>query len=185
VILTTIEPVIMVNEVAGLDRGVNPATAEATQVWQIDANGPHALLLTHPPLALGLLHAPARRNRALLSHVEDLSFRSVSGRAARLLLELSHEGQQPIDRRRHPNADLAARIATVPQALSRSLQTFRRQGVISTTRTAILVLDAAQLRRWGASVPRTLRADTLPAPPGRGRSFPSRVTKVNDGSPSL
>jgi CRP-like cAMP-binding protein len=139
VILTTIEPVIMFNEVAGLDRGVNPVTAvaaEATRVWQIDADGLHGLLLTHPPLALGLLHVLARRNRALLSHVEDLSFRSVSGRAPRLLLELSHEGHQPIDRRRHPNAELAARITTVPEALSRALQAFRRQGAISTTRTA-------------------------------------------------
>jgi len=52
-ILTTIEPVIMFNEVAGLDRGVNRVTAEATQIWQIGADGLHALLLTHPPLALG------------------------------------------------------------------------------------------------------------------------------------
>jgi len=131
------------------------------------------------------LQVLARRNRSLLSHVADLSFRSVSGPAARLLLELSHEVHQPIDLRRHPNAGLAARITTVLEALSRALQAFRRQAAISTTRTAILVPDAAQLRRWGASVPQARRSNPLPSPSGRGRSCPSHVTKVNDGSPGL
>lgn len=151
VILTTIEPVIMFNEVAGLDRGPNPVTAiaaEPAQVWQVDADNLEAILLAYPRLGLGLLQVLARRNRILLSHVEDLSFRSVAGRAARLLLDLSRDGNQVIDRRRHPNAELAARIATVPEAVSRALQAFRKQGAISTSRATIHVVQAAELRRW-------------------------------------
>ncbi|MBM3122461.1 MAG: Crp/Fnr family transcriptional regulator [Chloroflexi bacterium] len=151
VILTTLEPVIMFNEVAGLDRGTNPVTAVAadpSRVWQVDGDNLQAILLAYPRLGLGLLQVLARRNRSLLSHVEDLSFRSVAGRAARLLLDLSRDGEQPIDRRRHPNSEMAARIVTAPEALSRSLQAFRREGAISTTRATIHVREASRLRRW-------------------------------------
>ena len=81
----------------------------------------------------------AKRNRALVSQYEDLSFRTVQGRAAKLLLDLSDRGQHPIDRRKHPNHELAARIATGPEAFSRALNTFKRTGCIVCSRAAIIV----------------------------------------------
>ena len=91
-ILAVIEPVIMFNEVAVLDGGANLTTAVAAQdctVWQIGCDRFQALLARYPMIGLGLLRVLARRNRFLVSQVEDLSFRTVQARAAKLLLDLS------------------------------------------------------------------------------------------------
>jgi CRP/FNR family transcriptional regulator len=155
-ILAVIEPVIMFNEVAVLDGGPNLTTAVAAQdgsVWQIGCDSFQALLARYPMLGLGLLRVLARRNRFLVSQVEDLSFRTVQARAAKLLLDLSDAGAQPIDRRKHPNHELAARIATVPEAFSRALNAFKRSGCITSTRAAITVRcidDLAGLAGYGS-----------------------------------
>jgi CRP/FNR family transcriptional regulator len=141
-ILAVIEPVIMFNEVAVLDGGPNLTTAVATQdgaVWQIGCDSFQALLARYPMIGLGLLRVLARRNRFLVSQVEDLSFRTVQARAAKLLLDLSEYGRQPIDRRKHPNHELAARISTVPEAFSRALNAFKRSGCLTCTRSVIAV----------------------------------------------
>ncbi len=141
-ILAIVEPVIMFNEVAVLDGGPNLATAVAAQncvVWQIGCDSFHELLPRYPMLGLGLLGVLARRNRFLVSQYEDLSFRTVQARAAKLLLDLSDNGQQPIDRRRHPSHEMAARIATVPEAFSRALNLLKRNGCITCTRATITV----------------------------------------------
>jgi CRP/FNR family transcriptional regulator, cyclic AMP receptor protein len=141
-ILAVVEPVIMFNEVSVLDGGPNLATAVAVQacrVWQIGGENFQALLGRYPMVGLGLLRVLAARNRFLVSQYEDLSFRTVQARAAKLLLDLSAGGSQPIDRRKYPNHELAARIATVPEAFSRALHVFRRNGCIVCTRTAITV----------------------------------------------
>jgi len=160
-ILAVIEPVIMFNEVAVLDGGANLTTAVAAQdctVWQIGCDRFQALLARYPMIGLGLLRVLARRNRFLVSQVEDLSFRTVQARAAKLLLDLSDTGAQPIDRRKHPNHELAARIATVPEAFSRALNAFKRTGCLTCTRSAIAVHfieDLAALAERSGSTPRT------------------------------
>ena len=159
-ILAVIEPVIMFNEVAVLDGGPNLTTAAAAQdcmVWQIGCDSFQALLARYPMIGLGLLRVLARRNRFLVSQVEDLSFRTVQARAAKLLLDLSDCGAHPIDRRKHPNHELAARIATVPEAFSRALNTFKRTGCITSTRSAIAVHcieDLAALAEQTGTTPR-------------------------------
>jgi len=159
-ILAVIEPVIMFNEVAVLDGGPNLTTAAAAQdcmVWQIGCDSFQALLARYPMIGLGLLRILARRNRFLVSQVEDLSFRTVQARAAKLLLDLSDCGAQPIDRRKHPNHELAARIATVPEAFSRALNTFKRTGCITSTRSALAVHcseDLAALAEQTGTTPR-------------------------------
>lgn len=149
-ILAIIEPVIMFNEVAVLDEGTNPVTARASQdcmIWQVGCAAFQELLTRYPVVGLGLLRVLATRNRFLVSQYEDLSFRTVQSRAAKLLLDLSDRGARPIDRRKHPNHEMAARIATVPEAFSRALNTFRRTGCITSTHATITVLCIADLTR--------------------------------------
>lgn len=157
-IIAVIEPVIMFNEVAVLDGGPNLATAVAVRdsmTWQIGCAPFQELLGRYPLIGLGLLRVLAARNRFLVSQLEDLSFRSVHARAAKLLLDLSSGGASPIDRRKHPNYEMAARIATVPEAFSRALNAFSRTGCITSTRTAIHVHcteELAVLAEYGGSV---------------------------------
>lgn len=157
-IVAEIEPVIMFNEVTVLDGGPNLTTAIAVQdcaTWNISFANFQALLKRYPMMGLGLLRVLAQRTRNLLSQYEDLSFRSVVARTAKLLLDLSEHGKHPIDRKVHPNTDMAARIATVPEALSRSLQILRKNGDIVCTRTTIVVNQPQTLEKF-AQIERTL-----------------------------
>jgi CRP-like cAMP-binding protein len=149
-IITVFDPVIMFNEVAALDGGANPVTAVAladTSLWRISADGLQEFLLQHPNICLELLRVMAGRNRRLVAHFQDLSFRTVLARAAKLLLELTENGLRPVDRRQQPNHRLAGRIATVPEAFSRALKALRESGAVAVEPKAIHVLDPAQLGR--------------------------------------
>ncbi|MBI5653418.1 MAG: Crp/Fnr family transcriptional regulator [Chloroflexi bacterium] len=154
-ILAIIEPVIMFNEVSALDGGANLMTARATQdciTWNVSYENFRALIQKYPQTGLGLLRVLAMRYRALVSQYEDLSFRSVVSRTAKLLLDLSHDGRQPIDRRVHSNQEMAARISTVPEALSRSLKLFKDNQQIRSSRAQILIREPdtlAQLAQIG------------------------------------
>lgn len=156
-ILAVIEPITLFNEVSVLDGGPNLATAVAvveSVAWQIGCENFQELLGRYPQIGLGLLKVLARRNRVLVSQYEDLSFRSVQARAAKLLLDLSEAGARPIDRRAHPNHQMAARIATVPEAFSRVLNTFKRHGFIAASRAEIILHDPDALASLAAQSPR-------------------------------
>lgn len=151
-ILALFEPVIMFNEVPAMDGDVNPATViclEDSLVWNMSQHDLENMLLRYPRIAIGMLRVLAGRNRRLVRQFQDLSFRSVLARSARLLLELSQDGNHSIDRRKHPNHRLAAQIATVPEAFSRSLRIFRNNGDIQTTDQFIKVLNPHHLLEIG------------------------------------
>jgi CRP/FNR family cyclic AMP-dependent transcriptional regulator len=148
--MATLEPMAMFNEVPVLDAGLNPATAVTgadSIIWHSSLTHLSALLQRYPHIALGLLPILASRNRWLVSQYEDLSFRSVRARTAKLLLELSENGRVTIDRRQHPIHELATRTATVPEAISRSLGDLSRYGYIKCTRAVIRIDDRAELAR--------------------------------------
>jgi Crp-like helix-turn-helix domain len=67
-----------------------------------------------------------------------------------VLLDPSDSGQHPIDRCKHPNHQLAARIATVPEAFSRALNGFKQRGYISSIHSEIIVSDPAALASLAA-----------------------------------
>ncbi len=147
-IMAVVEPVGMFNEVPVLDGGVNPATAVISQdaiFWHISRAAFHNLLEQYPQIALGLLPILAARNRWLVSKYEDLSFRTVRARTAKLLLELSDYGRHAINRQEHNSITLAAQTCTVPEAISRALAYFRDQGLITSTRSQITVIQPDEL----------------------------------------
>lgn len=149
-IIAIVEPIIMFNEVSALDGGPNLTTAHATQdcvTWNVSHPHFRALMERYPQVGLGLLRVLALRYRALAAQYEDLSFRTVLARTAKLLLDLSRNGTHVIQRRTHTNQELAARIATVPEAFSRSLKVFKDDGYILSTRDQIQVINPATLAR--------------------------------------
>ena len=147
-ILSVIEPVIMFNEVPVLDGGPNVVTAVASRdcmTWHVAYDTFQRLLQRYPQMGLGLLRVLAQRNRFLISQYEDLSFRTVVARVAKLLLDLSAQGQRGINRREHPNHELAARVATGPEPFSRSLSLLRKNGYVHCTRNTITIVQGDAL----------------------------------------
>jgi hypothetical protein len=68
-------------------------------------------------------------------------------RTAKLLLEISDQGQLKINRKENPNYHLASRLSTVPEAFSRCLKTFRHQNMIDSDTHRIEILDPNGLKR--------------------------------------
>jgi len=139
-IVSVIKPVIMFNEVPVLDEGLNPVTAMAIEdcvTWQMSQEQFQTLLKQYPVLGLSLLKVLATRSRILLSLFEDVSTLSVKSRVAKVLLEISQNGQMKIDRKKHTNIEMAARAATGAPQFSRALKSFKEFDVINCTRTSI------------------------------------------------
>lgn len=155
-IMAVVKPIILFNEVAVLDRGVNPVSSVAIEdclIWRASCEVFNNLIIQYPTLGLGLLPVLAARNRFLITQYEDLSFRSVRARMAKLLLDLSDYGRKHLDRRENSINDMAARISTVPEAVSRSLSEFKNNRLIQSSRLIIEVVDAdglANLAQIGA-----------------------------------
>jgi CRP/FNR family transcriptional regulator len=158
-IVTQIQPVIMFNEVAVLDGKPNPVTAIAEEnclTWNVGYESFQGLVRRYPEVGLGLLRVLAARNRLLVELCADLSFRPVLARLAKLLLDLSENGGITIDRGEHPIQQLSSRIATAPEAISRSLTMLKEQDVIEASRAYIKVLrpeTLAELAQVGCTSP--------------------------------
>lgn len=147
-IIKVVRPISMFNEVTVLDGSENPVCAQTVQdstIWRISYEPFQKLLLRHPEISAALLKVLATRNRQLIAHYADLSFRPVQARVAKLLLELSDHGQETIQRNEHSISRMAARIASVPEAVSRSLGELARRGLIYSTRSEIRILNAKAL----------------------------------------
>ncbi len=149
-ILAVIEPVIMFNEVAVLDGGPNPMTAMSVKdalTWNIRHESFQELMGRYPVVGISLLRVLAARNRALILRCEDLSYRSVQARLAKLLLDLSQYDSSPVSRKENSIRHLAALIGTVPELVSRSLSSLQIAGFISYSRAEIALLDRDALAR--------------------------------------
>jgi CRP/FNR family transcriptional regulator, cyclic AMP receptor protein len=147
-LIAVINPVIMFNEASVLDKGPNPVTAVAVQdsmVWQVDCERYQVLMRRYLEVATGLLQVMAARNRLMLAHLEDLISRPVLARAAKVILDLSQGGKVSINRRSHSNIEMATRVATTHEAISRSLKSLQNMGLITCTRSKIQVHNLADL----------------------------------------
>jgi CRP/FNR family transcriptional regulator, dissimilatory nitrate respiration regulator len=134
-------------EIAALTLHTNLVTAialEPTTLWLVPGEVFLQLLADKPCMAQVVVLVLAQRLLHLLGLVEDLSLRSVGGRTAQLLLDLSDEEivwRQPWA----TQAELAARVGTVPRVLSRALRTLSEEKVIAVGRNQITILDRKKL----------------------------------------
>jgi CRP/FNR family transcriptional regulator len=139
------------NDVAVLDGGPNPATVmavEPTTCLVIDRGAMVRLVKTYPALAITVIESIASRTRHLVELVEDLSFRSVQARLAKLLLEQAqaagHVDQVP---RLMTQQEMAARLGTVREVVGRALRALEKRGVIRIQRHHIVILNREELER--------------------------------------
>ena len=136
------------NEVPIFDGGPNPATAEAlepSQLWLLPREDFLALVRDYPAMALGVLRVFSSRVRQLTCLVEDLSFRRVLSRVAKLLLQMAEAGGPPSGRRL-TQQEIASLVGTSREVVGRSLKALERDGLIRFEGHRILVLDLKALQ---------------------------------------
>ena len=146
-ILRFMEPGETFNELSVFANKTNPATAialEAVGVWLIPREAVRQLLVTNPEVAAHVIENIADRVIQLVTLVADLSLHSVEARVARMLLN-DATGDVLTRRRWATQAELAARLGTVPDVLSRALRSMVEAKLIEMNRYEIRILDRQAL----------------------------------------
>ena len=135
------------NEVGVLAKKPSPATAVALEesgIWLIPRQGLESVVLAHPQTALQIIENMADKIIELVTLASDLSLKTVEARFAKILLEQS-EGDVIERRRWTTQTELAARLGTVPDVLSRVTRELTKAGLIEVNKQHIHILDRKAL----------------------------------------
>ena len=101
------------------------------------------VLRTHPSVAEAVLVDFCGRLRQLTTLVEDLSLRTVPQRLARLLVSMADD--ETDGPRRFTQQELATRLGTVREVISRTMKGFEADGLIRVERHRITIQDYERL----------------------------------------
>lgn len=143
-------------EVPVLDDGTYPSTAaaeEQTVTLFIDKRDVRHLFLEHPEIALAALKVLAGRLRRCAELVEALSLREVGQRLARFLLAEARRSGTRTENRiiinlTQTNQQIAARIGSVREVVSRAFTRLQHEGLIIVEGRRLVILDEAALEAF-------------------------------------
>jgi len=147
-ILSIVRPGESFNDVPIFDGGPNPASARTmgpVLLYGIKKIDMEAILRDHPQIALNVIKVLAGRVRHLVSLVEDLSFKHVIGRVAKILFE--HIGGETGRGPRLTQQEMAAMAGTAREVVGRSLKALEEEGAIKLDRHRIIIRDKEALQK--------------------------------------
>ena len=148
-VLRLIAPGHTFNDVPALDGGPNPASAAAMEpsvIYSVGRAELQKLMLERPAVAAAAVRTMASALRHLVTLVEDLSFRHVTARVAKILLdqeEATAVGQPPHRLTQH---EMAAMAGTAREMVGRALKELETAGAIEMRQGRVVVLDTQRLR---------------------------------------
>ncbi len=150
-ILYLARPGDVLNEISLLDGSPSPLSAETLgqEVLQgLPRTELLALLRQHPDFAAKVIDLLTARLRSMLTLVADLSFRDVTARLARLLLEHAQRGSgAELPRDLLTQQDMAAMIGTAREMVGRSLKSLESLKAISMERHRIAIVNQSLLQK--------------------------------------
>ncbi len=140
------------HEISAFSDLPNPATCitlDQSEVWIVPKQVMRNLLREQPNFAEHVIALLGARVQSLVALVEDLSLRPAIGRLARLILDDAVDGalQRP---RWFTQAELAARLGSVPDVIQRTLRGMEADGLIEVERRQIRILDRSRLEDLAA-----------------------------------
>lgn len=110
------------------------------------------LVQTHMPLSLAVIDNLCQRNLHFIDLIEDLSLHNVETRLASSLMKNAVvTGDETYVLRQNWTTfdEMAVRLGTVRDVLSRALKALEKEGLIEVTRQKIIILDPQKLRQRG------------------------------------
>ena len=142
-------------EVAVFDGGRYPASAEAaskTTLLRMSSESFRKTCLQNPTMAEKVFRVFGHRLRHLMSLVEELSFSTVRGRLIAYLVRFAEfSGKQGADgiefELTENNEELAARLGTVRELVSRNLGRLHGEGLIRMGKRTVIVPNLDLLRQ--------------------------------------
>jgi len=135
------------NDVPSFDGGRNPVSAQAmvpSLLYGIRKADFEIIIRENPKVAVNVSKVLASQIRQLGGLVEDLSFKHVTGRVAKILLENSGDGSK--EKHRLTQQDMAAMAGTAREVVGRSLKSLEDDGVIKIDRHRIVIKDIDMLK---------------------------------------
>src|SRR5215510_13946012 len=139
-----------VAELPLFDGGPYPASVQAVEPVVslfIDKQDFQQVCRQYPDVALKVLAVVGQRLRHLVGLVESMTFGSVTQRLARLLLEAAKGSTAEIFDLPVTHQELASRLGTVREVVSRNLARFRSDGLIRMQGHQIQILNRAKLEQ--------------------------------------
>lgn len=135
-----------VAELPLLDGGPYPASCAALEdsvLLVVPPDRFRRLLATEPALATAVIASLSRRLRHLVGLVEEISLKAVRTRLAGLLLDMAGDADEV--RLTLTHHEIAARIGTVREIVSRTLARMAREGAIRVEGRTVTLLDRDRL----------------------------------------
>jgi CRP/FNR family transcriptional regulator len=107
----------------------------------------HQVCRQFPDVALKVLAVVGSRLRHLVDVVESMIFGSVTQRLARLLLDISRQAGADEFDLALTHQELASRLGTVREVVSRNLARFRAEGIVRIQGHQLRIVDRKSLER--------------------------------------
>lgn len=145
------------NDVPVLDGAPNVASAVAmtpVMLYGMTKSDVEELLRENSRVAMNVIRVLSKRVRHFVSMVEDLSFRDVTSRVAKLLLEYATDHGSPEEpaRPRLTQQEMAAMVGTAREVVGRSLRVLEEEGAIRMDRHRIVVTNRKALQQMGGVI---------------------------------
>jgi CRP-like cAMP-binding protein len=143
--LSLLRPVATFNEVAAVDGGANPFNAVAvtnTEVMILSHESLIGLLASERVLLENYVQQLAHRNREYLERLEDMTFRSIPSRLAKLFLhETTYADQIAETPTKLTQEEIAAILGTTREVVGRALRGLFNAGLLRKEGRKVFVTD--------------------------------------------
>jgi len=146
-ILSIVRPGESFGDVPVFDGGLSPISAQAMvpiALYGIRKSDLETILREYPRVALNVISVLAAQVRHFMSLVEDLSFKHVIDRVAKILLEYAGDGTG--SRPRLTQQEMAAMAGTAREMIGRSLKALEEDGLIRLDRNRIVITNNEALK---------------------------------------
>ncbi len=155
-ILAIVRPGEAFNDVPVFDGGVNPASVQAmgpVLLYGISRADLMRIVAAQSQFAENIIRTLAQRLRQMVALVEDLSFRPVIGRVAKILLQYAADPAEP--KPRLTQQDIAAMAGTAREVVGRSLKALEEDGVIRLEKHRVVITRKESLKQLAAEAVET------------------------------
>ncbi|MBZ0287096.1 MAG: Crp/Fnr family transcriptional regulator [Anaerolineae bacterium] len=143
--LSLLRPISTFNEVAAVDGGANPFNAVAVtsaEVLVISHERLLKLISTQPAVLRNYVQALAHLNREYIERLEDMTFRSIPSRLAKLFLhETTYADQISETPTQLTQEEMAAILGTTREVVGRALRGLLNAGLLEKRGRHVYVVD--------------------------------------------
>lgn len=150
VILSVLGPGDFFGEMSLIDdepRSANVIAMEDARLLVLRREDFHHALEEHPRIAIGLLRALSRRLRGADDKIGALVLLDVTGRVAKLLLELADEQDGTTITRKLTHHTIAQMVGSSRETISRTMRDLVERGLIEVNRQVIIIHDRTALEQ--------------------------------------